>query len=173
MIGRPLNHLGMAQGADYVVIPGNGPPCSHARTRNPKLIIRHTHFLSLGSLQLRKFYWQMGRAIFHKSVPNLMIPLQSLRMRAAPAVAQAVRTQRKISAARSSSARNRTVGRKTPRLSERRPPMRTLPPLSGTAQRRARGWRGGESAPARLTNCRISCQNVSSCMRIRPIDGQR
>jgi hypothetical protein len=59
----------------------------------------------------------MGRAIFHKSAPNLMILLQSLRMRAtAAAVAQAVRTQRKVSAARSSSARNQTVGRKTARL---------------------------------------------------------
>src|SRR5258708_6641165 len=39
-------------------------------------------------------------------------------MRAAPAVAQAVRAQRKISAARSSSAPNRPVGRKTPRLQD-------------------------------------------------------
>jgi hypothetical protein len=69
MIGWPLNHLGMAQGTDYVVIPGNGPACSHARTRNPKLIIRHTHFLSLGSVQLRKFIGKWGAQSFTNLLP--------------------------------------------------------------------------------------------------------
>jgi hypothetical protein len=84
-------------------------------------------------------------------------------MRAVPAVAEAVRTQRKISAARSSSARNRTVGRKTPRLSEPAAPMRRLPPRAWLARARKRVGEA-DKMPDFLPK-------RSSRMRTRPIDG--
>src|SRR5260370_30663859 len=43
----------------------SGPPCS----TQTKLIIRHTHFLSLGSLQLRKFIGKRGAQSFTNLLP--------------------------------------------------------------------------------------------------------
>ena len=112
------------------------PPMLHfwSAVLHPDEADNPSHSFSITRLAATpEIYWQTGRAIFHKSAPNLMIPLQSLRMRAAPAVAQAVRTQRKISAARSSSARNRTVGRKRPAFpSGSRPSAYGLSRRSGT-----------------------------------------
>jgi hypothetical protein len=45
MIGRPLKHFGMAQGTDYVVIPGT-PMVLHAPTR--ELVILRRPLITLG-----------------------------------------------------------------------------------------------------------------------------
>jgi len=47
MIGRPLNHSGMAQGTDYVVIPGT-PVVLHAPTR--ELVILRRPLITLGAV---------------------------------------------------------------------------------------------------------------------------
>src|SRR5260370_21112789 len=46
MIGRPLNYSGMAQGTDYVVIPGT-PVVLHAPTR--ELVILRRPLITLGA----------------------------------------------------------------------------------------------------------------------------
>src|SRR5258708_7771229 len=90
---RRLHRFRLVAHKSYDVASGKGQPVPRRQLDRPKDGVRSSrapgkadnppHSFSITRLPATaEIYWQMGRAIFHKSAPNLMIPLQSLRMRA-------------------------------------------------------------------------------------------